>query len=83
MVDQLIFLRYLCQIKRALDRKATLDPHPYLKTGKQCRVVAGALAGMEGIILRKNKKTKILLRVDMLGLAAAVEIDADLLEPIN
>jgi transcription antitermination factor NusG len=83
VVDQVKFLRDLCQIKRAMDRKATLDPHPYLKTGKLCRVVAGALVGIEGKILRKNKKTKLLLQVDMLGQAAAVEIDADLLEPIN
>jgi transcriptional antiterminator RfaH len=83
VVDQARLLRDLCRIQQALDRKAALDPHPYMKTGKQCRVVAGALAGMEGIILRQNKQTKLLLQVDMLGLAAAVEIDADLLEPIN
>jgi len=83
VVDQAGFLDELSQIQQALARKAQLDPHPYLKTGKRCRVITGALAGMEGILLRKRKQTRLVLQVEILGQAAAVEIDGDLLEPIN
>jgi len=83
VVQQTTLIKELSQIHQALAQGARLDPHPYLKKGDRCRVLSGPLIGMEGILLSKKKLTKLILQIDILGQAAAVEIDADLLEPIE
>jgi len=83
VVDQPKLVHELIQIHLALSKGARLDPHPHLKEGDCCRVIAGPLKGTEGILLRKKNQTKLVLQVDMLGQAAAMEIDADLLEAIG
>ena len=81
--DQDSLIHELIQIYTALSKGVRLDPHPYLKKGDRCRVTAGPLAGMEGLLMQKKNLTKLVLKVDILGQAAAVEIDADLLEPVD
>ncbi|MBN1845508.1 MAG: hypothetical protein JW810_07475 [Sedimentisphaerales bacterium] len=83
VVDQDRLIGELSQIHRALSGGARLDPHPYLKTGHRCRVTGGPLAGTEGILIQKKNLTKLILQIEILGQAAAVEIDGDLLEPID
>ncbi|MCP4708301.1 MAG: hypothetical protein GY869_06735, partial [Planctomycetes bacterium] len=83
VIHQDSLIKDISQIHQALSRGAPLDPHPYLKKGDRCRVISGPLIGAEGILLTKKKLTKIILQIDILGQAAAVEIDADLLEPIE
>jgi len=83
VVDQQKLISELKSIYIALDSGLPVDPHPYIKSGDYCRVTAGALMGVEGIVIRKKSQVRILLKVDMLGQAAAVEIDADLLETID
>ena len=83
VVDQQNLNRELKSIYLALDSGLPVDPHPYIKSGDRCRVTAGAMTGVEGIVIRKKNLVRILLKVDMLGQAAAVEIDADLLETVD
>jgi len=83
VVDQSKLVHELTQIHLALSKGAPLDPHPHLKKGDRCRVIAGPLEGTEGILLRKKNQAKLVLQVDILGQAAAMEIDADLLEVIG
>ena len=83
VVEQGQFVRELVPIYRAITSGLPMDPHPSLKSGDRCRVTAGSLVDCEGIVLRKKNQTKILLQVDILGQAAAVEIAAELLEPIE
>ena len=51
------------------------DPHPYLHEGMQVEVVRGPLQGVHGILLRKEKKHRLVLGVCLIQQAAAVEID--------
>jgi len=83
VADQSKLVYELTQIHLALSKGARLDPHPHLKEGDRCRVTGGPLTGTEGFLLRKKNITKLVLQIDILGQAAAVEIDADLLEPIR
>ena len=39
--------------------------------------------GLKGIVIEKRNATRLVLQVDMLGQAASVEIDADLLEVVD
>jgi len=78
--DQQKFLAELLQIEQALRSGASLVPHKYIKAGQLCRVIAGPLAELRGIIIRTKTATRLVLQVDMLGQATSAEIDADMIE---
>jgi transcription antitermination factor NusG len=46
-------------------------------------VIAGPLIGLEGIVVRSKNATRLVLQIDMLGQAASVEIDVDMMEIIE
>jgi transcriptional antiterminator RfaH len=73
----------LLQIEKALRAGAALLPHKYLKTGQQCRVIAGPLADLRGIVAGAKGLLRLVLQVDILGRATSVEIDADMIEIID
>jgi len=51
------------------------DPHPYLQEGMLVEVIRGPLQGIRGILLRKEKRHRLVLGVRLIQQAAAVEID--------
>jgi transcription antitermination factor NusG len=51
------------------------DPHPYLQEGMVVEVIRGPLQGIRGILLRKDKRHRLVLGVRLIQQAAAVEID--------
>jgi transcription antitermination factor NusG len=46
-------------------------------------VIAGPLLGLEGIVVETRGDTRLVLQIDMLGQAASVEIDVDMIEPVQ
>lgn len=70
-------------IRRAVESGTRLEPHPLLKRGDWVRVKHGPLEGIEGILVRKKNLYRLVLSVEMLGKAAAVEIDAFLVERLS
>lgn len=78
--DQQTLVDELAQIENALRTGAPLIPHKYIKVGQRCRIIAGPLVGLTGIVVRAGNTARLLLQVDILGQAAAVEIDIDLIE---
>jgi transcription antitermination factor NusG len=57
-------------------------PHSFLNVGERARICQGALAGMEGVVLRRKSCTRIVLTLDLIMKSIAVEIDADDLAPL-
>ncbi|MDF0643517.1 MAG: UpxY family transcription antiterminator [Nitrospira sp.] len=51
------------------------DPHPYLHEGMTVEVIRGPLQGARGILLRKEKRHRLILGIRLIQQAAAVEID--------
>jgi len=70
-------------IRRAVESGARLEPHPLLKSGDWVRVKCGPLEGIQGILVRKKNLYRLVLSVEMLGKAAALEVDAILVERLN
>jgi len=60
-----------------------IEPHPYLTVGERARIKAGALAGLEGVLLRKKNDLRVVLTLDQIMRSVAVEVDADDLEPVS
>ncbi len=83
VADQQKFIDDLVQIERVLRTGETLIPHKYLKKGQKCRIIAGPLLGIQGIIVNIKGQTRLVLQVDILGQAASVEIEIDMIEPVE
>jgi len=81
--DQQKLLDELVQIGQALRAGAPLTPHKYIKAGQRCRVIAGPLIGLEGIAVKTKNAIRLVLQIDMLGQAASVEIDIDMIEVLD
>ena len=81
--DQDKLVRELGQIKQAIDAGVDVSPHQYLKEGQKCRVLSGPLQGLQGKVIKMKGITRLVLQVDMLGQAASVEIDTDLIETVE
>ena len=83
VADQETLVAELAAVEKALSSQATLDPYPHTAVGRRCRITAGPLQGIDGVVVRRHKLARIVLTVGILGRGAAVEIDADLLESID
>ncbi len=83
VVDQLEFVTELSQVERAIKADVPLTQHHFVKKGQWCRVTAGSLLGLEGIVEDLKGMTRLILQVKMLGQATSVEIDADMVEVIE
>ena len=70
-------------VKRVIDTSWAVAPHPFLHSGDRVRVTHGPLEGIEGILLRKKNTFRLVLSVEMLRKAVAVEVDTSMVEPIN
>ncbi len=70
-------------IRRVIDARVAVRPHPYLKEGQRVRIVRGPMADVEGVLQRvKDSKGFLVLSVDMLQRSVAVEVDCTLAVPI-
>lgn len=78
--NQKNLLDELLQIEQALQAGAPLVPYKYIKVGQRCRVIAGPLAELHGVVVKTKNITRLILQIDMLGQAASVEIDIDMIE---
>jgi transcription antitermination factor NusG len=58
-----------------------IEPHPYLVIGERVRIKEGAMAGMEGVLVRKKAGFRVVLTLDTIMQSIAVEVDADQVEP--
>ncbi|MBN1346436.1 MAG: antitermination protein NusG [Phycisphaerae bacterium] len=81
--DQDALVSSLTAIEKALAAEAPLEPYPHVAVGRRCRVTAGRLRGVEGVVIRREGRAQIVLEVELLGRGAVLEIEADLLEPID
>lgn len=81
--DQKKLVTDLFPIERVVREGGTLSPHPYIREGQKCRVIAGPLMGVEGIVISAANQMRLVLQVDILGQATSVEIDSDLIEVIE
>jgi transcription antitermination factor NusG len=58
-----------------------VDPYPYVKAGARVRIRTGPLAGLEGIVMRKDDQLRVVLSLDLIRKSIAVHVSAEELEP--
>ena len=62
-------------LKIALDKFRT-EPHPFLTIGQSVRIIAGPLAGLEGILIAARNQSRVVLSIDLIKRSVAIEVDS-------
>lgn len=66
-------------LQNRLSGALNVAPHPYLSKGRRVRVRSGAMRGLEGIIVRRKDRCRLVFSIDLIQRSVAVEVDeADL-----
>ena len=83
VTDQRQLIRELDQVKQALAVDPTLDACAAFTQGRRVRIGGGPFQRLEGIVQIVRGQTRVVLNVDLIGRAVAVEADMALLEPVD
>jgi transcriptional antiterminator NusG len=73
----------IASLRRVIASGLPLGPWPFLKAGDRVRIERGVLAGMEGTLARDSDAWRIVVSVNALQRAVAVEVDRDTISPIR
>jgi transcription termination/antitermination protein NusG len=57
-------------------------PWPYVQVGQRARIERGSLAGLEGVLIREKDALRVVISVELLRRAVAVEIDRDMVRAV-
>jgi transcription antitermination factor NusG len=68
------------KIRGFLNQGLCAKPHPYLKAGRRVRVRSGPLEGMEGIVVRRKNGSRLVISLELIQRAKAVDIAESSLE---
>lgn len=69
-------------LRASLARGVRAEPHPYVQVGRRVRVTAGALAGVEGRVVRRKNRSRFVISLDLIQRSVAVEVEALEVEPV-
>jgi len=69
-------------LRNLMGRGLRSEPHPYLTLGRRVRIARGALAGMEGVLVRKKGRVRLVLSIDLIRQSAMIEVDSAEVAPI-
>jgi transcription antitermination factor NusG len=79
--DQAQFAQQLEDVLRALETDCEIRLAPVIGEGMRVKIKAGPLRGMEAWVEKRHGMNTVLLRLDFIGQAAAVKVEATDLEP--
>jgi transcription antitermination factor NusG len=83
VTDQALLVRELRQVQQVLASNAEFDWQGRIEAGDWARVLHGPLAGLEGIVLQRKSRWRLVLNVHLLGQSVTVEMPRELLERID
>ena len=80
VVDQESFQQQLEVVLKALEHGLEIQLAPEITPGRRVRILSGPLQGVEGTVEERLGVTRVLLRIDFIGQAAAARFEAHQLE---
>ncbi len=78
--DQAEFAAQIEDIRIALLSEREVRLAPNITEGRRVQIRSGPMRGLEGQVLRRQGITEVVLRLDFIGQAAAVQVEAQELE---
>jgi transcription antitermination factor NusG len=70
-------------LQKAISGRLPIEPYPHLRTGDRVRIRSGPLEGIEGSLVRKKGTYCLVLSVEVLGRAVAVEVDTSMIDQVR
>ena len=70
-------------IRSVLSKGIEAEPHPYLRVGQRVRITSGPMEGLQGILLRRRGRPRVVVSVDLIMRSVALDIDAAQVEPVK
>lgn len=83
VADQSQIETELANVRKAIASDSVVELYPAIRVGTHCRVIGGALRGLEGQVVSEGGRSRLYLAVTLLGQSAVLEIDAGLLERVG
>jgi transcriptional antiterminator RfaH len=80
VTDQELFEQQLGDILRSLESETEVLLAPQIKAGMRVKITTGPLRGLEGFVENRSGVTYVNLRLDFIGQAVAVRVEASHLE---
>ena len=74
--------RQIEDIRTLLGTKVPVTMYPFLKVGQRIRVRSGCLDGMEGILVSRPKESTLIISIDAIQRAIAINVDGYQIEAI-
>ena len=71
----------LAAIRTCLDHNCRMVPHQLMQAGQRVRITRGSLTGIEGILLRRKGIARLVLSIELIMRAVAIEVDISDVEP--
>jgi transcriptional antiterminator NusG len=69
-------------IQRLVAHCVTVRPHAFLSEGTRVRICGGVLDGIEGILVRRNSHSSLVISVQLLERSVALRVDGYDVEPV-
>jgi transcription antitermination factor NusG len=69
-------------LRTRLERQR-IEPYNDLVVGKRVRIRSGLMQGVEGTLVRRSDSLRFVLTVQLINQHAAIQVDADDLEPVR
>jgi transcription antitermination factor NusG len=73
----------VAHLRDGLSGNLRIEPHPYLRCGRRVRLLRGALAGVQGILLRKKGRLRVVMSIELIARSVAVEVDLADIAPVG
>ncbi len=72
-------------VRTMMEHRLPCTPHPYLAEGMRVRIKCGLLAGLEGILIQKKQRHRLVINVDAIqqAMAMTIEVDSAMIEPLD
>jgi transcription antitermination factor NusG len=83
VADQNRFRNELRQICRVVESGESVSHYSSLREGRRCRITAGSLKGIEGVVLRRCGRTRMYISATVLGQSAVIDVDSAMLEAVD
>ena len=83
VTDEAQLLRDLGRVQMAISLDAPVYPYDFVSQGDLVEIVRGPLKGLQGIVNKKSKNYRLILNVNSLMQALAVDIEAHCIEPLR
>jgi transcription antitermination factor NusG len=65
------------RLMRGLQAGIVMEPYPYMTVGTRVEVRGGPFEGATGFVIRRRGKTRVIISIDLIMRAMAIEVDAE------